>query len=240
MDANPAEEAELYATGNVSHSGINFDKYDDIPVETSGDGCPEPLSEFSAEILGARMMANIALANFTRPTPVQKYSIPIGYANRDLMACAQTGSGKTGGFLFPVIAQLVKNGARPVPQAPGSRRSTSFPNCLILAPTRELAMQIFEEARKFTYRTGIRPVVVYGGAEIREQMRELERGCDMIVATPGRLVDVIERGKVAMCNVACLVLDEADRMLDMGFEPQVRGRRGWAGRCSERAAGCSC
>ncbi len=160
------------------------------------------------------------MARYSRPTPVQKYSIPIGYAGRDLMACAQTGSGKTGGFLFPVIAQLNKNGARPVPE--GARRGMVFPNCLILAPTRELAVQIFEEARKFTYRTGIRAAVVYGGAEMRDQLRELERGCDMMVATPGRLVDLIERGRVSMHNVAALVLDEADRMLDMGFEPQIR------------------
>jgi hypothetical protein len=139
---------------------------------------------------------------------------------RDLMACAQTGSGKTGGFLFPVIAQMLKKGAVPPPE--GARRSMSFPNCLLLAPTRELAVQIFEEARKFTYRTGIAPVVVYGGADIGNQMRELGRGCDMLVATPGRLVDLIERGRVSLASVAYLVLDEADRMLDMGFEPQIR------------------
>ena len=90
------------------------------------------------------------------------------------MACAQTGSGKTGGFLFPVIAQMTKRGAQPTPEH--ARRGMSFPSSLILAPTRELAVQIFEEARKFTYRTGIRAVVVYGGAEIRDQIRELERG----------------------------------------------------------------
>ena len=168
------------------------------------------------------MMANIALSKYVRPTPVQKYSIPIGYAGRDLMACAQTGSGKTGGFLFPVMAQMGKSGARPLPD--GARRGIAFPNALLLAPTRELAVQIFDEARKFSYRTGIRPVVVYGGAEIREQIRELERGADLLVATPGRLVDLIERGRVSLSCVAYLVLDEADRMLDMGFEPQVRAR----------------
>ena len=165
-------------------------------------------------------MGNIALSKFNRPTPVQKYSIPIGYAGRDLMACAQTGSGKTGGFLFPVIAQMTKRGALPVPE--GARRGVAFPNTLLLAPTRELAIQIFDEARKFTYRTGVRPVVVYGGAEIRDQIRELERGADLLVATPGRLVDLIERGRVSLACVAYLVLDEADRMLDMGFEPQIR------------------
>jgi ATP-dependent RNA helicase DDX3X len=154
---------------------------------------------------------------------VQKYSIPIGYAGRDLMACAQTGSGKTAGFLFPVVASMCAKGAAPLPDGvPPPRKGCSMPQALILAPTRELVCQIFDEARKFTYCTGIRPVVVYGGAEIRDQIRELDRGCDLIVATPGRLVDLIDRGRVSLLNVRFLVLDEADRMLDMGFEPQIR------------------
>jgi len=171
-------------------------------------------------MLGSSLMANTKRAGFSRPTPVQKYSIPIGFLGRDLMACAQTGSGKTGGFLFPVIAQMLKNGAALPPE--GSRSNTSYPNCLILAPTRELASQIYEEARKFTYRTGIRPVVVYGGSEVGPQLRDLDRGCDILVGTPGRLIDLLSRGKVSLCCCRHLVLDEADRMLDMGFEPQIR------------------
>ena len=199
---------------------FGFVQYDDIPIETSGRDCPEPLTEFNAEILGDKMMANINRTNFTKPTPVQKYSIPIGYVGRDLMACAQTGSGKTGGFLFPVIAQMLRNGAIPPPS--GARRSMCFPNALILAPTRELASQIYEESKKFVYMTGIRPCVVYGGADIGSQIRDLGQGCDILVATPGRLVDLIERGRVSLACIAHLVLDEADRMLDMGFEPQIR------------------
>jgi len=97
-----------------------------------------------------------------------------------------------------------------------------FPYALILAPTRELASQIYDEARKFSYKTGLKSVVLYGGAPIGYQLRELERGCDIIVATPGRLVDVIERARVSLSQIKYLVLDEADRMLDMGFEPQIR------------------
>ena len=91
-----------------------------------------------------------------------------------------------------------------------------------MSPTRELTTQIFEEARKFTFRTAIRPVVAYGGANIRDQIQELRRGCDILVATPGRLVDLMERGHVSLSCAFYLCLDEADRMLDMGFEPQIR------------------
>jgi ATP-dependent RNA helicase DDX3X len=93
---------------------------------------------------------------------------------------------------------------------------------LVLAPTRELACQIYDEARKFSYKTGLKTAVVYGGAPITQQLRDLERGCDIIVATPGRLVDIIERARVSLSAIRYLVLDEADRMLDMGFEPQIR------------------
>ncbi len=106
------------------------------------------------------------------------------------------------------------------PTGRNTRKAT--PHVLILAPTRELTSQIYDEARKFTFNTGIRAVVVYGGAPVVNQLRDLERGCDMLVATPGRLSDLIERGRVALNCIRYLCLDEADRMLDMGFEPQIR------------------
>ena len=105
---------------------------------------------------------------------------------------------------------------------PEERIGRSEPRCLILAPTRELATQIVREAQKFCASTPITPVVVYGGAEIRPQIAALERGCALLVATPGRLCDLIERGKISLTKIKFLVLDEADRMLDMGFEPQIR------------------
>jgi len=138
-----------------------------------------------------------------------------------MMACAQTGSGKTAGFLFPVIAQMLRKGALPVPDSVG-RRKCCYITALVLAPTRELACQIYDEAMKFCYCTGIRPCVVYGGTNVQQQQQQLDRGTDMIIATPGRLLDLIERGRIRLDITQFLVLDEADRMLDMGFEPQIR------------------
>lgn len=138
----------------------------------------------------------------------------------------QTGSGKTGGFLFPILSASFSNGPRAPPIGANGhshlRTRKAYPTALILAPTRELVNQIHEEARKFAYRSWVRPAVVYGGADINGQLRMIERGCDLLSATPGRLVDLIERGRISLANIRYLVLDEADRMLDMGFEPQIR------------------
>ncbi|KAK4546185.1 DEAD-box ATP-dependent RNA helicase [Oleoguttula mirabilis] len=224
---NPRVERDLFGEPNdptKQASGINFSNYDDIPVEASGQGVPEPILSFTNPPLDDHLIGNIELAGYKVPTPVQKYSIPIVMGGRDLMACAQTGSGKTGGFLFPILSQAFQNGpSNATPQQGGfQRQRKAMPTSLILAPTRELVSQIHEEARKFCYRSWVRPCVVYGGADIGSQLRSIERGCDLLVATPGRLVDLIERGRISLANIKYLVLDEADRMLDMGFEPQIR------------------
>ena len=227
---NPRLERELFGIPNdpaKQSTGINFSNYDDIPVEASGTNVPEPVNAFTNPPLDDHLITNITLAGYVVPTPVQKYSVPIVMNGRDLMACAQTGSGKTGGFLFPILSQAYQNGPSTAPaQAPGQfsygRQRKAYPTSLILAPTRELVSQIFEEARKFAYRSWVRPCVVYGGADIGSQLRQIERGCDLLVATPGRLVDLIERGRISLMNIKYLILDEADRMLDMGFEPQIR------------------
>jgi len=214
-------ERQLFEKEIQQTTGINFDAYDNIPVETSGSDVPAPIDTFEAEVIGEDLFRNVQLCGYTRPTPVQKWSIPIAASqSRDLMACAQTGSGKTGGFLFPIIITMLRNGGTE-PEG-GIRGRRTYPECLVLAPTRELASQIQDEAQKFLYCTGIASVVVYGGADVRDQLRQIERGCDLLVATPGRLVDLIERGRLSMENCKFLVLDEADRMLDMGFEPQIR------------------
>ncbi|XP_040194027.1 ATP-dependent RNA helicase DDX3X isoform X2 [Rana temporaria] len=220
---NDRVEQELFSGGNT---GINFEKYDDIPVEATGQNCPPHIETFQDVCMGEIIMGNIALTRYTRPTPVQKHAIPIIIGKRDLMACAQTGSGKTAAFLLPILSQIFADG-------PGEASSNlkdngrygrrkQYPLSLVLAPTRELAVQIYEEARKFAYRSKVRPCVVYGGADIGQQIRDLERGGHLLVATPGRLVDMMERGKIGLDYCKYLVLDEADRMLDMGFEPQIR------------------
>ncbi|PSS22734.1 hypothetical protein M430DRAFT_56629 [Amorphotheca resinae ATCC 22711] len=226
--ANPRIERELFGVPDdpsKQQTGINFEKYDDIPVEASGHDVPEPVLKFTNPPLDDHLLKNIELAHYKVPTPVQKYSIPIVMGGRDLMACAQTGSGKTGGFLFPILSQAFQTGPSAPPAGAGGsfgRQRKAYPTSLILAPTRELVSQIFDESRKFAYRSWVRPCVVYGGADIGSQLRQIERGCDLLVATPGRLVDLIERGRISLCNIKYLVLDEADRMLDMGFEPQIR------------------
>ncbi|XP_029936682.1 DEAD-box helicase 3 X-linked a isoform X10 [Myripristis murdjan] len=224
---NERLEHELFSGSNT---GINFEKYDDIPVEATGSNCPPHIESFHDVDMGEIIMGNITLSRYTRPTPVQKHAIPIIKSKRDLMACAQTGSGKTAAFLLPVLSQIYTDGPGDALQAAKNSghengkygRRKQYPISLVLAPTRELALQIYDEARKFAYRSRVRPCVVYGGADIGQQIRDLERGCHLLVATPGRLVDMMERGKIGLDYCNYLVLDEADRMLDMGFEPQIR------------------
>ena len=123
------------------------------------------------------------------------------------------GSGKTAGFLFPILSNLFFKGPKPTPKRrPGDYRK-QYPEALILAPTRELALQIYQEAKKFTYRSYVRPCVAYGGADISAQLRLIDRGCHLLIATPGRLVDMLERRRLSFTNIQYLVLDEADRML---------------------------
>jgi ATP-dependent RNA helicase DDX3X len=223
---NKRLEEELF--DGVVNSGLNFEKYDNIQIQTLGEGVPSAISSFDECNLGPVLINNIRLSTYTVPTPVQKNAIPIIVEGRDLMACAQTGSGKTAAFLFPMIGEMVRglvpDGRQQQQGGNGgySRGIKVYPSALILAPTRELAIQIHQEARKFTYRSHIKSVVVYGGADSKFQMNELERGCHILVATPGRLIDMMERNKVCVSNIKYLCIDEADRMLDMGFEPQIR------------------
>jgi ATP-dependent RNA helicase DDX3X len=171
MDDPFAQDAAIKAESDAifgsENTGINFDAYEDIPVETSGHDCPPHVDKFEELDLGEALLSNIRRCKYTKPTPVQRYAIPIGLAGRDMMACAQTGSGKTAAFCFPMIAGLLKAGYQPT-----GRNRKAYPAALVLAPTRELTIQIFEEARKFSYQTGLRPVVAYGGAPVTGQVRQ--------------------------------------------------------------------
>ncbi|KAI1240102.1 putative ATP-dependent RNA helicase DDX4, partial [Lamprotornis superbus] len=210
----PDDEQAIFAR---YQTGINFDKYDENIVEVSGLDPPAALMSFADTSMCHTLTVNIAKAGYSKPTPVQKYSIPIILAGRDLMACAQTGSGKTAAFLVPVVAQMMRDGV-----TASSFKEQQEPECIITAPTRELINQIFLEARKFVYGTCIRPVVIYGGTQTDYSIRQVKQGCNILCATPGRLLDIIERGKIGLHNVKYLVLDEADRMLDMGFGADMK------------------
>ncbi|KAI9193833.1 hypothetical protein LWI28_000591 [Acer negundo] len=157
-------------------------------------------------------VASILSAGFSSPTPIQAQTWPIAFLGRDIVAIAKTGSGKTLGYLIPAFILLRQRHNNP----------QNGPTVLVLAPTRELATQIQDEANKFGRSSRVSCTCLYGGAPKGPQLRELERGADIVVATPGRLNDILEMKKIDFGQVSLLVLDEADRMLDMGFEPQIR------------------
>jgi ATP-dependent RNA helicase RhlE len=151
--------------------------------------------------------------NYLTPTPIQAGAIPLLLTGKDILGVAQTGTGKTAAFLLPILQQLA---AAKVAAAPRSTRA------LVLAPTRELAAQIGERAHAYGRLLGLRHAVVFGGVGLGPQIRALARGVDLLIATPGRLLDLIGQGRLRLDQVAHLVLDEADRMLDMGFVRDVR------------------
>ncbi|XP_041623188.1 probable ATP-dependent RNA helicase DDX4 isoform X3 [Vulpes lagopus] len=210
----PEDEDSIFAH---YQTGINFDKYDTILVEVSGHDAPPAILTFEEANLCQTLNNNIAKAGYTKLTPVQKYSIPIILAGRDLMACAQTGSGKTAAFLLPILAHMMRDGIT------ASRfKELQEPECIIVAPTRELINQIYLEARKFSFGTCVRAVVIYGGTQLGYSIRQIVQGCNILCATPGRLMDIIGKEKIGLRQVKYLVLDEADRMLDMGFGPEMK------------------
>uniref|UniRef100_A0A0D3BXU7 DEAD-box RNA helicase Q domain-containing protein n=1 Tax=Brassica oleracea var. oleracea TaxID=109376 RepID=A0A0D3BXU7_BRAOL len=148
------------------NTGINFDAYEDILIETTGGDVPPPVNTFADIDLGEALNLNIRRCKHVRPTPVQRHTIPILLAERDLMACAQTGSGKTAAFCFPIISGIMRDQHLQRPR--GSR--TVYPLAVILSPTRELASQIHDEAKKSAYQTGVKVVVAYGGTPINQQV----------------------------------------------------------------------
>jgi ATP-dependent RNA helicase RhlE len=165
--------------------------------------------------LDAQLIEGIRIRGFTSTTPIQSAVIPIVMDGSDLIGCADTGTGKTAAFLLPILNRMLKARAA----APEER---GFTRVLVLAPTRELCGQIEDDVQGFTYHTDLTSIAVYGGVPMEPQERALKSGVDIVVATPGRLMDHMRSATVKFDKLDTLVLDEADRMMDMGFWPDVR------------------
>jgi ATP-dependent RNA helicase RhlE len=166
--------------------------------------------------LAPEVLQAVRDAGYTHPTPIQQQAIPLALAGRDLIGLAQTGTGKTAGFTLPIIHNLIS-----APLGDHSGEPVHRVRVLILTPTRELAAQVEESFRKYGKYTSLRVVPIFGGVGIEPQSKALRAGVDVVVATPGRLLDHMERQNVVFDELEVLVLDEADRMLDMGFAPQL-------------------
>ena len=210
----PSDEKMLFE--NCVEMGINFDKYDFIEVNVSGENVPRPIECFKTAGLRNIVLENIKKSGYTKVTPVQKHAIPIIMSGRDLMACAQTGSGKTAAFAVPIINMLLERNVELVVTS-----SHCEPQVVIVSPTRELTIQIYQQIVKFALNSILKTVVVYGGTSVQHQKGKLFSGCHILVATPGRLLDFVEKGRIKFSSLQFFVLDEADRMLDMGFLPDI-------------------
>lgn len=198
----------------VNRSPAEVEKYlNKNEVTLKGRDIPPPMMEFSEGGFPDYAMREIAKQGFERPTTIQAQGWPIALSGRNMVGIAQTGSGKTLAYTMPAIVHINNQ--------PRLQRGDG-PIVLVLAPTRELAQQIQQVASDFGSGTHVRNTCVFGGAPKASQARDLERGVEIVIATPGRLIDFLERGTTNLRRCTYLVLDEADRMLDMGFEPQIR------------------
>ncbi|MGH6628616.1 MAG: DEAD/DEAH box helicase, partial [Burkholderiales bacterium] len=173
-------------------------------------------TSFASLGLSAELLRAVAEQGYTEPTPIQAQAIPVVLSGRDLLGAAQTGTGKTAGFALPLLQKL----------AAGANTSASPARhpvrVLVLVPTRELAAQVQDSFRAYGRHVKLRSTVIFGGVGFNPQATELRRGVDIVVATPGRLLDHVEQRTIDLRQVEVLVLDEADRMLDMGFIPAIR------------------
>ncbi|XP_037402092.1 probable ATP-dependent RNA helicase DDX46 isoform X2 [Pygocentrus nattereri] len=184
-------------------------------ITVKGKGCPKPIKTWVQCGTSMKVLNALKKHNYEKPTPIQTQAIPAIMSGRDLIGIAKTGSGKTIAFLLPMFRHILDQ--RPLEEGEG-------PIAVIMTPTRELALQITKECKKFSKPLGLRVVCVYGGTGISEQIAELKRGAEIIVCTPGRMIDMLGANSGRVTNlrrVTYVVVDEADRMFDMGFEPQV-------------------
>ncbi|MEW5302051.1 MAG: hypothetical protein WDW36_004862 [Sanguina aurantia] len=208
--------AATRSTAVFSNVDAYMDAYDSLEVVASGSAHPAPIATFNDLRCKAKLKENMIKAGFQKPTPVQKYAIPIIGARRDLLASAPTGSGKTAAYLIPIVGRLMQ-------ECREGTRNRVYPSVIILSPTRELAIQLWEAARKLTLGTHINAAVVHGGTPLAEQVQELRGGIDIVVATPGRLLELVEsRRIIILSRLQFLVVDEADKMLDLNLEPTIK------------------
>ncbi|KAG6556407.1 hypothetical protein Mapa_002350 [Marchantia paleacea] len=184
-----------------------------LSIKVSGFDVPRPVKAFEDLGFDAPLMGAIAKQGYENPTPIQCQALPVALSGRDMIGIAKTGSGKTASFVLPMIVHIMDQAELAKGEGPIG---------IICSPTRELAQQIYSETKKFAKAYGIRVSGVYGGMSKFEQFKELKAGCEIVVATPGRLIDMIKMKAVTMFRGTYLVLDEADRMFDLGFEPQIR------------------
>ncbi|KAI1392423.1 DEAD-domain-containing protein [Hypoxylon trugodes] len=221
---SPELELQLFGPPETrATAGIDFSKIAGIEVIQEGIERISPIFSFKEAGLHPVMLKNVEMAGYAIPTPIQRYCVPAIKMGYDIIAVAQTGSGKTAAYLVPILNHLmgkVKQLAawRPSPLALNAGEAQPVraePLVLVMCPTRELAVQIFDEARKFCYRTMLRPCVVYGGGPLRDQIQQIGRGCDLLIATPGRLIDIMGRpGLLTLRRLKFMVMDEADELLD--------------------------
>ena len=188
---------------------------EDFSITTKGGRLPMPMRSWEEANMPEPILRAIQKVGYDKPSPIQMASIPIGLLKRDVIGIAETGSGKTCAFVVPMLAYIME-----LPKMT-DEVAASGPYALIMAPTRELAQQIEEETTKFAQYLDYRVTSVVGGQSIEEQGFKLRRGCEIVIGTPGRIIDVLERRYTVLQQCNYIVLDEADRMIDMGFEPQV-------------------
>eukprot|EP01095_Lingulamoeba_sp_RSL-Kostka_P004889 TRINITY_DN1612_c0_g1_i2.p1 TRINITY_DN1612_c0_g1~~TRINITY_DN1612_c0_g1_i2.p1 ORF type:complete len:305 (-),score=109.47 TRINITY_DN1612_c0_g1_i2:97-1011(-) len=200
----------------LGYNPLSDDKKDDGDDENDGNQLgPVVKKEFSTLPISKATLKGLKQAKYTKMTKIQQGSIIHSLYGRDILAAAKTGSGKTLAFLLPLLRHVM---------AQESVKQGEGPIGLILAPTRELATQIHSEVKKFTKNLGMRAVCVYGGAGVQHQIGDLKRGAEIVVCTPGRMIDILTTNGGRITNlgrVTFVILDEADRMFDMGFEPQI-------------------
>jgi hypothetical protein len=224
------ERATISVTTSGAEAGLNevienTEESSTTSPAAAATAEPQAGTGFGAFGLSAEILKAVADSGYTIPTPIQAQGIPQVLQRRDMIGIAQTGTGKTASFTLPMIEMLSRG-----------RSKARMPRALVLEPTRELADQVSESFDKYSKYSKLSHALLIGGVSMDDQVKKLDRGVDVLIATPGRLMDHFERGRILLSQVNILVIDEADRMLDMGFIPDVRRS---ASCCPSRARRCS-